>query len=205
MKDGICHIVSAGDFSIALLPPRESLSLLIAADAGYRVLRKAGVEPDVFVGDGDSLGFIPDHADKVILPCKKDDTDTHAAIKLGFERGYRRFAIYGALGGKRFSHSLANLQCLSFISDLGGEGVIVDENCTVRLISEGETYRFEGTDGYFSLFSWEGEAIVSVTGAKYETERAAIPAAATLGVSNEPRGECTVTVHSGRVLLVRDF
>ena len=204
-KTGVCYIVSAGDSSPDFLPEKKDGDLLIAADAGYKALRDAGIEPDVFIGDGDSLGFIPDTADKVVLPCVKDVTDTHAAIDLGFERGYSRFAIYGALGGNRFSHSLANLQCLSHIAEAGGEGVICDEKCTVRLICAGEEYRFSGTDGFFSLFPWNGEASVSVRGAKYELEKAKIPSASTLGASNEPRGECAVTVHSGKVLFVRDF
>ena len=201
---GICYIVSAGDVSPDLLPDKKEGDLVIAADAGYKILAEAGITPDLFVGDGDSLGYIPGLKERTVLPCEKDDTDTHAAIKLGFERGYGRFVIYGALGGERFSHSLANLQCLSYIAKRGGTGVIADRRCTVRLLSAGEEFRFSGKEGYFSLFSWEGDATVSVTGAKYEAERLTIPFAATLGVSNEPRGECSVTVHDGTVLFVRE-
>ena len=203
---GICYIVSAGDSSPDFLPEKKDGDLLIAADAGYGVLREAGIEPDVFVGDGDSFGSIPEMNDKVVLPCVKDVTDTHAAIDLGFDRGYKRFVIYGALGGKRFSHSVANLRCLSYIAERGGEGEIADENCTVRLILPGKTYRFSGNSGYFSLFPLEeGNAVVSVSGAKYEVENAAIPFSSTLGASNEPRGECAITVHEGKVLFVRDY
>ncbi len=205
MKSGVCFIVSAGDSSPDFLPEKKEGDLLIAADAGYKVLREAGIEPDVFIGDGDSLGFIPDSIDKVVLPCEKDATDTFAAIGLGFERGYRRFAIYGALGGKRFSHSIANLQSLFYIAERGGEGEIIDRNCTVRMISAGETFRFSGTDGYFSLFPWGGDAVVSVTGAKYEVDTAKIPAASTLGASNEPRGDCCIAVREGKVIFVRDY
>ena len=97
-----------------MLPEKRELDLWIAADAGYKALREAGIEPDVFVGDGDSLGYIPDISDRTVLRCEKDDTDTEAAIRLGFERGFTRFVLLGALGGKRFSHSLANIRCLSY-------------------------------------------------------------------------------------------
>ena len=203
-NEKICYIVSAGDLPEEPDIPKSGGDLLIAADAGFAALGKRGILPDVFIGDGDSLGYIPDLADKTVLPCEKDDTDTHAAVKLGFDRGYRRFVIFGALGGKRFSHSVANLRCLSYIAERGGEGVIADGRCTVRLIPSGRTYRFSGKEGYFSLFPERGGAVVSVSGAKYEAERAEIPFASTLGASNEPRGECSVTVHEGAVLFVRE-
>ncbi len=200
----VCYIVSAGDASPDFLPVKKEGDLLIAADAGYEILRAADIEPDLFIGDGDSLGYIPEFKDRTVLPCEKDDTDTHAAIKLGFERGFERFVIYGALGGERFSHSLANLQCLSYIAKRGGKGAIADRRCTVRLIPGGAEHRFHGTDGYFSLFPFGDDAVVSVKGAKYETDKTAIPFASILGVSNEPRGECSVAVHEGTVLFVRE-
>ena len=69
---------------------------------------------------------------------------------------------------------------------------------------EGETRRFESQSGYFSLFALEGEALLSVSGAKYNLSRHPLSTAFPLGVSNEGKGEVTVTVHSGRVLLVRE-
>ena len=139
-----------------------------------------------------------------MLECEKDDTDTEAAIKAGHERGYRRFVLIGALGGKRFSHSLANVACLSLIAALGGEGVIADERCAIRLIKSGSSYRFGGFEGYFSLFPVGTEAVVSIGGAKYSGENIALSAASTLGVSNETRGECLVRAVSGDVLIVAE-
>jgi len=203
MKDGICYIVSAGDASKRLLPKKMSGDLVIAADAGYLLLRGAGIEPDLYVGDGDSLGFVPDVKDKLLLPSVKNDTDTVAAVDLGFERGYGHFVLFGALGGRRFSHSLANVQTLLYIDSRGGEGVIVDENCTVRLLTaESGEYALTQRGGYFSLFAVAGDVSVSVKGAKYELDHGVISPDFPLGVSNEPQDGCAVTVHSGRVILV---
>ncbi len=204
MKNGICFIVSAGEASPRFLPRRREGDLLIAADAGYNILREAGIEPDAFVGDADSLGFVPGIPDKTALPCEKDDTDTEAAIKLGFERGYSRFVIFGALGGKRFSHSLANLHCLAYVSERGGEGVIADERCTVRYLTAGTEHGFCASDGYFSLLPACPGAVVTIRGAKYPLSKERIPFSSTLGVSNEPRGDCSVTVHEGAVFFVRE-
>ena len=206
MKKGACIIVSAGDVPSRLWINKEEGDFVIAADAGYRALADAGIEPDVFVGDGDSLGTIPDSCEAVKLPEIKDDTDTVAAVKLGFDRGYRRFILYGALGGKRFSHSVANLQTLSYIDSRGGVGMILDDDCTVTVLSRENHPKFHirGDDGYFSLFALGEDAEVSISSAKYESDSVRISPSFPLGVSNEPRGDCLVTVRSGRVLLVSE-
>ncbi len=195
---GVCHIVSAGDVTVS--PEVKEGDLVIACDAGFEKL--GGTVPDLFVGDGDSLGYIPDGCEAVKLPVVKDDTDTAAAVKIGLSRGYRSFRLYGALGGRRFSHSIANLTLLSYINDAGGDGVIVDKYCTVRLIPEGGAREIGGCR-YFSLFPVGGAAEVEITGAKYPG-RAALSPAFPLGVSNEPYEGCAVKVLSGSALLVEE-
>ena len=203
MKDGICHIVSAGDFSAGLLPDRATCSLLVAADAGYRALKDVGLEPDVFIGDGDSLGFIPHAHERIVLPCEKDDTDTFAAVKYGLEKGYREFRLYGALGGRRFSHSVANVLTLLFIAENCGHGEIVDEDCTVTLILPGEKKSVpKDVCRYFSLFPVGDEAVVSVRGAKYSGEAIRLTQGSALGASNEPSDGCEISAISGKVLLI---
>ncbi len=198
----ICHVVGAGDFSPWLLCLTEN-DFLIAADAGYDHLAKAGILPHLYIGDGDSLGFIPEGIDTVVLPEEKDDTDIHAALKEGLARGFRRFRIYGALGGNRFSHSLANLQVLSFLAQNGAEGILIDEHYSVSLLTHG-TYSFDFTGGYFSLFDFSGTGLVSVTGAKYPLTRAALPPHQTLGISNEGTKNTLIEVHEGSFYLIRE-
>jgi len=126
-------------------------------------------------------------------------------VKEGLSRGYRRFYLYGALGGTRFSHSVANLQTLSFLAEQQAEGSLLDEHCTVGLLLPGEhRLSFSPNQTYFSLFAWEGEAELSVFGANYPLNRATISPTFPLGVSNEAKGEVTVSVHKGKVLLVLD-
>ncbi|MBR2615905.1 MAG: thiamine diphosphokinase [Clostridia bacterium] len=198
----ICHVVGAGDFSPELLQVREE-DLIIAADAGLAHLKKMGLAPDLYVGDGDSLGYIPEGVERVLLPTVKDDTDTLAALREGLARGYRLFYLYGALGGTRFSHSVANLQTLAFLARQGARGVILDAHGRTSLLEKG-LHKPLTRKGYFSLFALEKEAEVSVSEAKYSGEHLLLFPYLPLGVSNEGDESTLVSVHRGSVLLVSE-
>lgn len=201
--NSLCRIVSAGDFSKnAFLQRRkkEPEGLLIAADAGYLHLKQFGVSPDLFVGDADSLGSAPAGIATVSLPTEKDDTDTLAAIREGLRRGFCRFEIFGALGGKRFSHALANLQALLFLREKGCHGELVDENCSVFALKD-EAVTVEGKV-FFSVFAAGDGCTVTETGAKYPLDRYEMKNSFPIGVSNEPDPTAEITAHGGTAFLV---
>ncbi|MBP5254413.1 MAG: thiamine diphosphokinase, partial [Lachnospiraceae bacterium] len=198
-----CVIVGAGDCDPASLPSGRDRYYYIAADAGIRHLQAAGITPDLFIGDLDSLGAPPGSVRTKILPVIKDLTDTAAACEEGLRMGFRKFELYGALGGRRFSHSVANVQLLLNLKKRQAEGVIRDAACTLCILSSGETRTLEPCR-FFSLFSLTGAAEVSIRHALYELDRGTLTYDFPLGVSNEPRGIPEVTVHTGDVLLVTE-
>lgn len=199
-----CRIIGAGDFSPALLPEKfDDDDLLIAADGGYEYLAAAGVTPDVCVGDYDSLGFVPADENTVVLPVVKDDTDIIYAARMGLERGYKEFAFYGVLGGKRFSHSVAALQTLMFLVDNGACGEIIDENCRIIIASD-ETVVFPAQQtGEISVLCMTDNAVVTERGLFYTLEKAQLTNRFPLGVSNHFIGETAeITVHSGIAVII---
>ena len=123
-------IVGAGDYDPEKNPiTKTEGSIICAADAGYLALRSVNIMPDILVGDFDSMDVseMPDAAETEIitLPVVKDDTDMAYCIKEGFKRGYKQFKLYGALGGTRISHTMANIALLTMIRDMGGNGEII--------------------------------------------------------------------------------
>lgn len=195
-------IVCGGDFSPALLPERRETDLVIAADSGYSALQSAGWEPDLTIGDFDSLGFVPEGAQ--VLPVRKDDTDLMAACREALSRGCREFLLFGTLGGARFSHSVAALQTLGFLAEHGVQAAIVDSRCTVRVLRDAARHYGPEMRGHLSVLALT-EATVTLTGLNYNLPPTRLTPAFPLGVSNAFVGrEAEIAVSGGTVLIIEE-
>ncbi len=198
----ICYIVGAVPTE-ALPSPREG-DFLIAADKGYEALRTAGIAPDLIMGDFDSLGYTPEGANVLSHSPIKDDTDLLLAIRWAMERGWRRFVIYGALGGRRLDQTVASFQTLRFLADHGATGRLVGDGWNVALL-QNAALRFPSTaSGWLSLFvSGEEARGVTLRGLKYELTDAALTCGMPLGVSNEFLGcEARIAVADGTLFVL---
>lgn len=197
---GICHIVGAGEMGGARIDYRDG-DYLIAADGGYAEVLAQGLRPDLTVGDFDSLGRVPDEKNVVQHPVMKDDTDMMLAVKMGFEKGFTRFIIYGALGG-RLDHTLANIQTLMYIANRGGQGWIAGD-CCLTAIHNGEARFTEAAQGMISVFCLSEPANgVSIEGLLYELDDHTMLSDIALGVSNEFTGKKSrVSVKDGTLVI----
>ena len=209
-KQGKCFVICAWDLTLGEIAVGEE-DLVIAVDGGFSYCGLLQVEPDLILGDFDSVSGqeaelltdlerqIPERV--LRLPCEKDDTDTLAALKEGMRRGYRDFRIYAGTGG-RLDHTLANIQCLVYLKNRDAVGYLVDGS-GMMLVIQNETIRFqEGLEGYLSLFSLVEESRgITLEGLKYPLNNAVIRNEFPIGISNEFTGEAAaVTVEDGTVL-----
>jgi len=179
---------------------------VICADAGYELALKAGVQPDLVVGDFDSSREPPPKDLKHIsLPVDKDVTDTMFAVMKGFSLGLRSFLLLGCLGGKRFDHALANLEVLQYIRDHGGHGIMADDHTKIFLLHD-EKLKMTGLVGAaVSVFPYNGSSCtVSYYGLKYPLNRAQLSCGGLpMGVSNQVSGDpAEIRVHNGSALVV---
>lgn len=184
LKMNTCYIFGALDCTLNNFSPTEK-DLIIAADGGYTTLKKLNVKPDLVVGDFDSLGSIPENENIIKHPVKKDDTDTLLAVKIGLNKGYKIFQIYGAVGG-RLDHTVATLQTASFVAENGGIAYIYDGNFTITAIKNSSINFNNNAKGYISVFALSGVAKgVSIKGLLYELNDTEITPHFPIGVSNE--------------------
>lgn len=199
----LCVIFGAGE----TFAPRKNFgkdALVIAADGGYAAAKAAGLVPDVIVGDFDS-GKEPDEAlgaHVVKLSCDKNDTDTIAAVKLGLRRGYRRFAIYGGVGG-RLDHTAANIATLRYLNNFDAQGFLIDEKSVATVITERKFALPRSARGTVSVFAYGGEADgVTYKGLTYNLTDATLTPDYPLGVSNATTAEpATIAVKHGSLLI----
>lgn len=197
----ICFVVGAGDMASGLRLSPSPADLLIAADGGLPAVEAMGLVPQLVIGDFDSLGHAPGCPNTVTLPCEKDVTDMHAAIDLGLERGYTRFALYGGTGG-RLAHTLANLQLLDYLARKGCRGFLVGGGTVATAVHNGALDFPAHMSGYLSLFCNSGTARgVTLRGLKYGLSDAVLTGSFPLGVSNEFTGvSAHVRVADGALL-----
>ncbi len=103
----------------------------VAADGGQRHLRSLGLEPDLVIGDLDSLA--PEEVERLKKqgvrveqhPVHKDETDLELAVEAVRKAGYTTLLIVGALGG-RLDMTLANIFLLG-LPELSGMDVRLED------------------------------------------------------------------------------
>ncbi|MBQ9141251.1 MAG: thiamine diphosphokinase [Lachnospiraceae bacterium] len=215
MADKKCIIIGAGDLTVGSVAVGEA-DLVIAVDGGINYCGVLEIEPDIILGDFDSVNEaqreailtmkeqVPDRV--VVLKPEKDDTDMLAALKLGLEKGYDYFLLYGATGG-RLEHTLANIQCLLFLKNHGAVGYLMDGSGMIFVMRNEEVKLRANLEGYFSLFCLGKEAKgVTIKGLKYELEDYTMTNAFPIGVSNEFIGkEATVSVKDGELVGIVNY
>lgn len=200
---GKCIIFGAAAFD-SLILPIEKTDLVIAADGGVAHCAKIGREPDVILGDFDSLGYIPQ--DARVFPVEKDDTDVMLAVRHGLREGFREFLIYGGMEGKRLDHTMANFQTLAYLRQQGARGYLIGREHLATVIAN-ETAAFPANaSGILSVFCIGKDAdCVTLRGLQYPLENGALTADFPLGVSNHFVGQASeITVKNGKLLLMWD-
>lgn len=196
-----CHIIGAGECK-KLDFEKKNGDLIIAADGGCAYLEKAGIKPDIIIGDFDSLGSIPEVDEVIKLNPVKDITDMNAAVDEGIKRGYTEFHLYGACGG-RIDHTLANIQLAAHLSQKGIRAVIHGD-MIITAVCNGSICFDSGCKGYISVFSHSDKCSgVSIKGLKYTLENAELCNSFPLGVSNEFIGiDSEITVKNGTLIVI---
>ena len=215
MKDTI--IVSGGnihkDFALDFLKKNKTENTcLIAADRGVEFFMGTDLEPDVAVGDFDSLSAegakymeTLKHTEIRRLKPEKDDSDTQSAANYAIEQGAERIMILGATGN-RIDHLMANFGLLMLGKIKQVQIVLVDAYNYMSLIESGMILKKEEQFGkYVSFFPIEGEVTgLTLKGFKYPLNSYTLKVEDSgLTVSNEISDpEAEVTFETGKLLMI---
>lgn len=178
-------------------PPLELLlkeitedTYLIGADSGANCLYDYNIEPDLLVGDFDSIDKVAfDYFKKSkctidIYPKEKDFTDTEIAVKKAIKMKPNEIVLLGCTGS-RIDHLLGNIGMLKICMQKGVNACIKDKNNNVRLIDTSTS--LSGTVGQiFSVQSYGDEIIgLTIEGAKYPLNNYNLKIGESITISNE--------------------
>lgn len=173
---------------------------IVCADGGAHRARSIGLEPDLIVGDLDSLDGENDAFDKaeIVRISSQDNTDFEKTLDFILERGMDNFLVTSFSGG-RLDQTLANIQ-IAYEYSRKCHLVLADDEYLIVPVVRGLTENVR-PDTQVSLVSMEDETIISTSGLAYELNRSRIPKGGH-GISNRTTGtRMEIEVHEGGILV----
>lgn len=199
-----CALVGAVDFNAQHFLAQQ-FDYVIAVDAGYRHLEALDVIPDLVIGDFDSLGLAPRHANIKTFPVRKDQSDIELALYEAEKLGYDELVIYGCIGG-RIDFTYALYQLLVHFAEAGARVFAISEDQAVTTLVGGKQASLQFAKeacGLLSLFAVTHELCgVDEVGLEYTLDKAVLQNDTPMGVSNAFCGKpASVSVQEGTALL----
>jgi len=183
--------------------------LIIAADGGALYCLALGINPQVVIGDFDSL----DEATLIKLqtqgvkfmryPTQKNETDLELALQYASEQGSAEILVLGALGVDRWDMALGNLLLLAHPGLAQTRVMLVDSNQEIFPLHPGQTLVIHGRPGdTVSLVPIQGDASgITTQGLEYPLQDGTLHFGFTRGISNTLLGE-TASIHLKQGFLI---
>ncbi|KWX77635.1 thiamine pyrophosphokinase [Paenibacillus riograndensis] len=203
-------IFAGGDLSAEYLSLLDEEDFVIGADRGALFLITHGVEPDIAVGDFDSvppeaLHQIEAGSKKTITcdPVDKDLTDSEMALDLALGTQPESILLFGVTG-TRIDHTLASIQMMTRALQRQVHCSVMDTHNYITLTgSQTEIHDLGYT--YVSLLPLTPEVTgITLEGFQYPLTGATLKLGQSLGVSNILTAERgTVSIESGLLLIIQ--
>ncbi len=181
---------------------------IIAANGGAQHILAAGRQPDVIIGDMDSLPAEEQNQMRIsgvqIInhPVDKDETDLELALNYAFENYDADILVMGALGG-RLDQTLANILLLAD-AKFSGRRIEIREAHQRAWLVEKSTRIQANIGDLVSLIPISGDVHVAGTsGLKWPLQDERLIFGGSRGISNVLTNEVAeITLKSGRLICV---
>ncbi len=200
--------VAKGEMAQSLIQPNDCI---IAANGGAVIALRLGLEPQMVIGDLDSLPSdvrtrLEERGCQFLEhPARKDETDTELAIRYAVEKGAQEIVLLGAIGG-RLDHTLANILLLGMPELAGIRARITAGNTDTWLIRSGEELEMHGQPGdTITLLPLGQDAVgITTTGLEWALDDDTLSFGPARGVSNVMTAETAqVALREGLLLALR--
>ena len=204
-------VVASGELDASDEAWLDDAELVIAADGGAGSLDRLGRQPDVLVGDLDSVApllvarLAAAGTSVERHPADKEASDTELAVEMALGAGGDAVVMLGAVGGERLDHELANLLLLADPALAGHDVRAVRGGTRVRAVHGGERLALDGSAGdRVTLLPVGGDATgVTTQGLQWSLDGATLRMGRSRGLSNEVVGTpASVRITRGTLLVV---
>lgn len=202
-------IVAGGEMDTQYVSAISTADVVIGADRGALWLIEHGIDPDVVIGDFDSVTvqekrIVHDHAGRYIeYSSDKDETDLELAIEEAVRYKPMRVIIYGVLG-KRLDHTLTAIYLLERLESHNIYGEIVDNFNKIYIVRRLMSVSKDSGYPYISLLPLGVSVNITLRGFLYDVTKRSLLRAASLGVSNRILAKnASIQVHRGKILVIR--
>lgn len=173
---GIC-LAGKVEIDLNLITNQFQISSWIAVDGGYNHLQTANIEPEITIGDMDSIEAVPKA--KIQFPSEKDETDYELAINYINDKYPKvEIIVCGVYDDYRLEHFISNLKMMQT------NMTYVTKHNIIKQFEAGE-YEITPTTGGFSLFAKENVENLNINNAKYELDNYYLSINDNLTISNE--------------------
>lgn len=200
-------ILLGGDLEVTpRLQSQIAGSRVIAADTGIRHARALGVVPELWVGDFDSVQEGDDARYSGVLtkafPAEKDSTDGELAVTEALTLGATRLILAGAFGGPRADHAFLHLTLALRLAEAGCDVLLTSGAQEGRPLLLGTSSFDYADETLFSILGFSDLSDLTVRGAKWPLSARDVAFGSSLTISNEVRGNLSVSLGAGRALLI---
>ncbi len=189
-------------------PRRERLVRLVphpasvvCADGGAQKAIICGYEPDLIVGDLDSLDSSGNHlaSAEIVRIANQDNTDMEKTLDVMLERGMNNIVV-AAFSGGRIDQTLANIQ-IGFEYSRKCRIVLADDGYLIFPVTDSFVGSFP-TGNTISILPMNDDTEVSSDGLLYELDGGLMQKGGH-GVSNRiNRENFSISVHRGGILVM---
>lgn len=202
-------IYAGGELGDSMLTLLETADYVIGADRGALYLIQHRIQPDLAVGDFDSVQeneriWIREQSRQYIDfdAVDKDYTDTELAFNIALEWLPEQITLCGVTG-TRLDHTLANIHLLRKALDAGVACRIVDDHNLIMITNSALTLTRQPFP-YISLLPLSSVVTgITLEGFAYPLTNATLTIGQSLGISNEfVNEEVTITVTDGYLLVM---
>ncbi|MDO1585191.1 thiamine diphosphokinase [Rhizobium oryzicola] len=182
-------------------------SRFIAADSGIRHASTLGVTPELWVGDFDSSDALLKarwaSVKRHSYPAAKAATDGEIAVAEALARGADRLILAGAMGGERSDHALQHMLHALALAAEGIEIMLTSGEEEAYPLIDGDEMELELPRGsLFSVLGFTNLAGLTLGNVRYPLTGFSLPFGSSRTISNIAEGAISVSLATGRALLM---